>query len=159
MSDMTLDPDDVARPARTSDARERRLLDGVADLRRRARLVIDGERVLFVIGAVLAPLGFLFIMIAWYGASDTGDVFEQVPYLISGGLGGLGLMVLGGFLYNAWWLTRQVRESREQHAELLARHEELARTNQQLAESLVALQRTVTDSADRSPRRRQLRAE
>lgn len=135
-------------------AREHRLLDGVANLRQKAGAVIDGERLLFLLGAVLAPLGFLFILIAWYGAADTGDVFEQVPFLISGGLGGLGLMIVGGFLYTAWWQTRQVHEARQQHKELLERHEELLRTNQELLEAIVTL------GGDRpAGRRRQLRAE
>lgn len=140
----------------SAEARERRLLDGVGDLKRRVGTVVDGERLLFVLGAVFAPLGFLLILVGWYGAADTGDVFEQVPFLISGGLGGLGLMIIGGFLYNAWWLTRQVREARDQHQELLLRHEELARTNEQLVEALSAL---TSSLAERPVRRRQLRAE
>jgi hypothetical protein len=89
---------------------------------RRARLSargIDGERVLFTVGAVLVPVGLLLLVVAWKGVANTGAVFEQVPFIVSGGLGGLALVILGGFLYFAWWQTRAMRESREQAARSL----------------------------------------
>lgn len=100
--------------------REARLLDGVANARAKAATLVDGERLLFLLGAFLTAVGFALIMIGWFGAGDTGLVFEQIPYLISGGLGGLGLMVAGAALYASWWMTRLYRQAREQHEELLA---------------------------------------
>ena len=105
-------------PGDRQAARERRLATTI----RRARLSargIDGERVLFTVGAVLVPIGLLLIGVAWKGVANTGAVAEQVPFLVSGGLGGLALVVLGGFLYFAWWQTRAMRESREQSARSL----------------------------------------
>ena len=32
------------------------------------------------------PLGVVFVLLAWYGAAHTTRVFEQIPYMISGGL-------------------------------------------------------------------------
>ena len=72
------------------------------------------ERWLLVGGGVLLPLGLLLIVLGWYGASRTGRLFEQIPYLISGGVLGLGLVVAGGFFYFGYWLTRIVKESRAQ---------------------------------------------
>ncbi|MGB8649812.1 MAG: hypothetical protein WCD35_04035 [Mycobacteriales bacterium] len=63
-------------------------------------------------GSVLAPLGLLLIGVAWLGASHTPVLQEQVAYLISGGLLGVGLVVIGSFLYFAHWQTAQVRETR-----------------------------------------------
>lgn len=71
-------------------------------------------RVLATAGAVLVPLGVALILLGWYGAAGTAAVFEQVPYLISGGMLGLGCMVLGGLCYFAWWLERLVAEVRRQ---------------------------------------------
>lgn len=93
--------------------RLQRLADGVRGLRTRG---IGAERTLMVIGAVIAPLGLIAVLLGWYGASHTPYLFEQVPYLISGGLLGIGLVFLGGFLYFTHWLTELVREHRAQSA-------------------------------------------
>lgn len=94
-------------------ARQRRLHTTI-DRARISASTVDRERLLFTIGAVLVPLGLLLIGVAWKGTANTGAVFEQVPFLVSGGLGGLALVVLGGFLYFAWWQTRALREARAQ---------------------------------------------
>lgn len=50
------------------------------------------------LGLGLVGLGFLVIGLAWNGASELGYVQGQFPYLISGGLTGLGLIVLGAVM-------------------------------------------------------------
>jgi hypothetical protein len=67
---------------------------------------------------VLMPLGIVFILLGYVGASRTPFPFEQTPYLISGGLLGLGLVFAGGFVYFAYWQTVRIRESREQTQQL-----------------------------------------
>ena len=50
------------------------------------------------IGLVLSAVAasaFVAIYLAWDGAAHTPYVPYQVPYLVSGGLGGLALLVLG----------------------------------------------------------------
>ncbi len=83
-------------------------------LRQRLR---SPDTALGLAGAVLLPLGLLVILLGWYGASHTPYLFEQVPYLISGGLIGLGLVVGGGLAYFASWVARssasQQRASQE----------------------------------------------
>jgi hypothetical protein len=74
----------------------------------------DVPRVLMIGGGALLILGLAFIGLAWYGAAHTPYLFEQVPYLISGGLLGLGLAFAGGFMYFAYWLTRLVRDNRQE---------------------------------------------
>jgi hypothetical protein len=69
-------------------------------------------------GAVLPLLGLLSILVAWYGVSHTARTWRQTPYVVSGGLLGLGLIFLGGFSYFAFWLTKLVQESRQQTAVL-----------------------------------------
>ncbi|MBI2168038.1 MAG: hypothetical protein HYU28_00845 [Actinobacteria bacterium] len=94
------------------------LRDAVGGLRTRAGSA-DIERWLLIAGAVLVPLGLVAILLGWRGASQTPYDFEQIPYVISGGLLGVGLVALGGFLYFGYWLTRMVREQRE-HADRVA---------------------------------------
>jgi hypothetical protein len=78
---------------------------------------------LLIVGGILLPLGFLVILVGWMGASRTPLLFEQVPYLLSGGVLGLGLVFAGGFIYFAYWQTLLVRESRQhsdQNTQLIA---------------------------------------
>lgn len=53
-----------------------------------------------LIGALLAVTGAVTVLIAWFQVRDLLEVADQVPVLISGGIGGL-LLVLGGL-----WLLR-----------------------------------------------------
>jgi hypothetical protein len=70
--------------------------------------------VLLVLGAVLQPLGGALILLGWSGAANSTDVWEQVPYLISGGVLGLGMIVTGGFCYFGYWQTEMVVALRRQ---------------------------------------------
>jgi hypothetical protein len=83
------------------------------------------DRWLLIAGAVIAPLGVLLILLGWVGAARTPFVFEQLPYVISGGLLGLALVFIGGFVYFTYWQTRAVRESRQQQQELLAKLDQI----------------------------------
>jgi hypothetical protein len=64
------------------------------------------QLVLFAAGAVLMPLGILAICLGWYGTAHSHYTYDQNTYLISGGLLGLGLTFLGGFLYFGAWLAK-----------------------------------------------------
>lgn len=128
-------------------ARQRRL-HATIDRARISAGKVDPERLLFVIGAILIPLGLLLIGVAWKGTANTGAVFEQVPFLVSGGLGGLALVILGGFLYFAWWHTRGLREAREQARQQL----EVAEATLHQLQELTAVQYELIDrlTADRA---------
>jgi hypothetical protein len=88
-------------------------------LRTRTGAAAPGRRMLLV-GGVLLPLGVLLVLIGWLGTARTPLVFEQVPYVVSGGLLGLALVVIGGFLYFSYWQTLVIRELREGSSELNA---------------------------------------
>jgi hypothetical protein len=96
-----------------------RLASRVARLRTRAAAG-QYDRWLLIIGGFLLPLGVLVIILGWVGASHTPYLFQQNDYLISGGVLGLGLVVAGGFVYFAYWLTLMVRESRSRDRELVS---------------------------------------
>ena len=76
-----------------------------------------GEKWLFGLGGALVLAGFVVVVIGWAGASRTVLVAGQIPYLISGGMIGLGLIFLGACLYFGHWVAVLVRESRERGAE------------------------------------------
>jgi hypothetical protein len=97
----------------TSTGRLERLRTSVASVRSRGNRM-PVERLLALIGAALVGIGIPLIILGWYGAAHTPYTFEQIPYMISGGLLGLALTILGGLFYFAYWLTRQVHETRRQ---------------------------------------------
>jgi hypothetical protein len=84
--------------------------DGVAPVRGNREQVV--QTVLFAAGAVLLPLGLVVILLGWVGASRTPYQYDQLSYLISGGVFGLGLTFCGGFLYFGAWLARIATEQR-----------------------------------------------
>jgi hypothetical protein len=73
------------------------------------------------IAVLLLGLAFVAFLAAWKGASDTLEIDVQVAYLVSGGLGGLALLVAGSALLTVQlsrWLA--ARERRELEAVLAA---------------------------------------
>jgi hypothetical protein len=71
------------------------------------------QLVLFWAGAILLPLGLVVIVLGWYGAANTPYQYDQLSYLVSGGLLGLGLTFAGGFLYFGAWLARIASDGKE----------------------------------------------
>ena len=71
------------------------------------------------IGIAVAAIGFALIMIAWGQTAGEVNVALQVPYLISGGLTGLSLVMVGVTTVN---IAAKRRDAvlREQQTELLA---------------------------------------
>lgn len=100
-------------PADSGDA-----FSGVARTRLRDR-VSTTDQLMTVAAAVLLPLGLVFVFFGWYGAARTPYLFEQVPYLVSGGLIGLGLIVTGGFVLFGSWIARTAREQAARDETLL----------------------------------------
>jgi hypothetical protein len=91
--------------------REERLVSVLTRARRRA--AID-ERWLAAGGGALVIAGLALVIIGWVGTSRTILVAGQIPYVVSGGLLGLGLLFLGSFLYFGYWLSLGSRQTREQ---------------------------------------------
>ncbi|MCU1621682.1 MAG: hypothetical protein QOJ09_2173 [Actinomycetota bacterium] len=120
----------------TSDAviRQERLATKVKGLRVPRATFSFSDRWMLVIGGTLLPLGVVLVLLGWYGASHTVLLFEQIPYLISGGMLGLSLVMGGGFVYFAYWMTLMVRENRTGRDEMqavLLRMEELMQAQAQ----------------------------
>jgi hypothetical protein len=50
---------------------------------------------------VFMVLGGILIITGWVGVSQNNQVWQQMPYFVSGGVGGLALILVGLGLYNA----------------------------------------------------------
>lgn len=101
------------------DHRDTKFTEGVRTLRVGGATVQLSERILLVMGGIVAPLGVVIILLGYVGVANTPYEFEQNSYLISGGILGLSLVFLGSFFYFAHWLTQLVKEHRVQSAALL----------------------------------------
>jgi uncharacterized membrane protein len=88
---------------------------------------------LFVAGAVLMPLGIVAIFVAWYGVAHSHYEYDQLTYIVSGGVLGVALVLLGGFLYFGAWLAKMANDQKE--------------STRQLADSLLVL----ADAVGRGP--------
>ena len=81
-------------------------------------------KLIVVPGAVAVVGGFIVMFLGWYGAARSYPEVAQIPYIISGGFFGLGLVVLGGLLLaSAVWIAQlgRIQRTMEQRFEELAR--------------------------------------
>jgi hypothetical protein len=94
--------DPPADPAASRRARFRASVQGLANRSTADDLV----RWMLVPGSIAVVLGFGVMLLGWIGAARTAREIEQIPYLISGGLIGLALVVLGGLLLvSTFWVA------------------------------------------------------
>jgi hypothetical protein len=87
-------------------------LAAVVDGARRGRTDRSVRKVMQVLGMLTMAFGFFCIVLGWYGASHSPYLFQEVPYLISGGLLGVALVIGGGVTVRCAWSLRQVEEDR-----------------------------------------------
>jgi hypothetical protein len=71
------------------------------------------------LGVTVAAVGFVLIIFAWGQSAGETNVALQIPYLISGGMVGLGLIMVGVTVVNVVAKRRDAL-LREQQTELLA---------------------------------------
>lgn len=90
--------------------------DGVAPLRGNNAQTL--HVVLFIAGAVMLPAGLIVIGLGWYGVANTPYTYDQMSYLVSGGILGLGITFVGGFLYFGSWLARVAADQRDSQRQL-----------------------------------------
>lgn len=86
------------------------------------------DQVMELAAIAMFPLGLTALLLGWFGVASNGHVFLQLPYLVSGGLLGVGLLVVGGLLYLASWVSRTSAAQRRQNDQLLAAVTSLQRT-------------------------------
>jgi len=67
------------------------------------------ERRLYWSGIALAIAGLVTIGLGWWGASGTKYVYQELPYVISGGIFGAALVLLGATLFARYSVARLLR--------------------------------------------------
>lgn len=80
------------------------------------------ERRLYRAGIALPVIGLVVIGMGWWGASGTKYAYQEIPYVISGGIFGLALVFVGAALFARYsvarllrfWLARLVAEQQVQ---------------------------------------------
>ena len=92
--------------------------------------------VLFAAGALLMPLGVFAVGYGWYGAARAKYSYDQFPYLLSGGLTGVCLTTIGGFLYFGAWIAKGQADQRDAARRL---DESMKELPDRLARQLAAL--------------------
>lgn len=70
--------------------------------------------------AALLVAGIVIVLLGWYGAANTNILTEQVPYLISGGLLGMALIIVSAVVGSSASLERENRELRRDLTRLLS---------------------------------------
>jgi hypothetical protein len=101
-------PEAGATPVPTRLAR----LAAVVDKARRGNGSRDVRKWLQTIGMALIVFGFVCIILGWYGAAHSAYQYQEIPYLISGGLLGVALVIGGGILVHSAWSMRKIEEDR-----------------------------------------------
>ena len=113
--DLAVADEPVEQPAPqaapTPKKRARKRNDWRAFARENARLLVT---------FALLAAGIIFVILGWYGAAHTNILTEQIPYLISGGLLGLGLIIVAGVLAAGAVQERSNDDLRREIAQALA---------------------------------------
>lgn len=123
MTATTVDTFAAARPEAAvagdrPESRIQRLRNSNLDLRNTWQIIA---------GSLLLPLGIAFILLAWSGAAHGRVDQQQIPYVVSGGLGGLAVVMIGCFFYWAHWLYRIYDQADLHHQEAMREQRELMR--------------------------------
>lgn len=92
-------------------------------------MIKDWSRGATYLGVGAIGAGFLLIFLAWNSASALDYTQGQIPYLISGGIGGLGLVILGAILLVVQNARRDRAALQQQLAKLVAAIDRVSRTN------------------------------
>jgi hypothetical protein len=112
---MTATTTTIAAPRAAAAPHQSQVRNAAAQRDQRYRTL---QLVLFTAGAVLMPLGIVAICLGWYGTAHSHYAYDQTTYLVSGGLLGLGLVFLGGFLYFGAWLAKVGADQRDSARQL-----------------------------------------
>ena len=107
------------------EEREERLAEGADSLATRRASIVGHRNFLLAASAALMVVGLCAIVIGWVGASRSTLIEEQLPYVISGGLLGVALAVIGALTFFTHWLTVLIREARDREAARAQDHAEL----------------------------------
>jgi hypothetical protein len=105
-------------------SRRARFRDAVGGMVSRAEST-DLLRWVLLPGAIIVTLGFVLMILGWIGAARTFREIEQIPYLISGGLIGLGLVIVGALLLASAFCMVLLQKFEQEAEERARRHREV----------------------------------
>ena len=91
------------------------------------------------LGVAVLLVGFVVIFLGWNGAASFNDIRQQFPYLISGGVAGLALVVIGAALL-------LVEALRTERAELQSSIDDLRRAIESTAAATSSAAAAVVDA-------------
>jgi hypothetical protein len=139
--------------------REARLAGGADRLadRQGKHPVLGNEHFLLTTAASLMTVGVSAILLGWLGAARSTLVEEQLPYLISGGLLGVSLSIVGALMLFSHWLTVAIRENRVHEAARRSDHEQLMDALRHLGGALAPEEGSNNGSARSAQPRRPVR--
>jgi hypothetical protein len=101
---------EAAAPAEEAPEAERATPKPARTRGSRADFVRRNARLLIAVGLFVA--GVIFVILGWYGAAYTNVLTEQIPYLISGGLLGMALIIVAGIMASSAVAERENRDLR-----------------------------------------------
>ena len=110
-------------------------LAAVVDRARPGRSSRNVRKWLEWIGMALIVFGFVCILLGWYGAANSPYLYQEIPYVISGGLLGVALVVGGGVLVRCGWSMRQIEEERRNALAIVRSVDRLERVLRSLDEA------------------------
>lgn len=109
MSSLPITTEPQGRQKRSISNRLAALARAIEGTRRGTRF--DIRQLMLASGATCMALGIVAIVLGWYGAAHSSYLFQEIPYLISGGLLGVALVAGGGFLFFASWFVRMIEDN------------------------------------------------
>lgn len=133
-------------------------ISGAADRReQQAQLQALVQEQLFrrwraVLAWILMALGGVAILVAWYQVRDLPEVFLQMPYLISGGVGGAVLIGLGAALL----ITQDFRDDKQRLSALetkISELEDVVVTQAEIIGEAIAILSAAAEGAESEVRR------
>ena len=104
-------------------------IDGESTKKRRLNLAFlaPSSPVPVIVGIVVVGVGFLLIAIAWSKVAAQLNVALQLPYLVSAGITGLALVMVGLLVVNLSVKRQEAAERRQQLEQLAEILEDLKR--------------------------------
>jgi hypothetical protein len=87
--------------------------------RRQLAFLAPTSSVPTIVGVIVAAIGFTMIGISWSEVAAQTNVALQLPYLVSAGITGLALVMVGLLLINVSVKRQDAAQRREQMGELI----------------------------------------
>jgi hypothetical protein len=120
-----------------ASTRLQRLAQAV-DSGRQRRSDRDLRKIMQLLGMLIIAFGFVCILLGWYGAAHSVYQYEELSYVISGGLLGVALVIGGGVLVLCAWSLRGVEESRRNALAIVRSVDRLERVLREVSNNAAA---------------------